>query len=179
MEDQVLEAARRGLPAVVLNPTMCLGPWDAKPRHLCLVPRLLAGEVISSVDHVVNVIDVRDVARVLVAALDGGRFGEPILASGFNISVEDLCREICALGNARPPTVRTPTQVALAVAYWSEYWLAMVGQKASYPSLSMLLLTQFTALPPNPTLAELGVSLRPLAATIGDSITWFRSLGYC
>jgi dihydroflavonol-4-reductase len=179
MERRVLAAARDGLPAIILNPTMCLGPWDARSRKLCLIPRLLAGEVPSSITHVINVIDVRDVALALVAAVEAERYGEPLLVSGHNIAVDALFRRICTLGNAAPPPLRAPTAVALAVAYWSEMWLSMAGQPALYPSLAMLLLAQFTELPPSPALADLGISPRPLGTTLDDAIEWFRSLGYC
>ena len=85
-----MAAVRTGSPAVIVNPTLCIGPWDIKVRDLCFVARLLSGEAPASVAHSINVIDVRDTAAGLVAALERERWGEPILLAGHNISVEAL-----------------------------------------------------------------------------------------
>ena len=55
------------LPAVVLNPTACMGPRDRRPRDLCVVPLLLSGQVPAQVSQALNVIDVIDVRDVALA----------------------------------------------------------------------------------------------------------------
>src|SRR5205085_4511529 len=69
MEAMVLDAARGGLRAVVINPTACLGPWDRRPRAWCVVPLLVTGQVPVMFARTMNVIDVRDVALALRLAL--------------------------------------------------------------------------------------------------------------
>ena len=71
-EDLVMDAANAGLRAVIVNPTMCLGPWDIHDRELCLIPRLLCGEVPGAVRQILNVLDVREVAQGLVGATRSG-----------------------------------------------------------------------------------------------------------
>jgi nucleoside-diphosphate-sugar epimerase len=92
IESRVLAAAQQGLPIVTVNLTACLGPWDMKARDLCFVPRVLRGEIPAAVNHLINVIDVRDVARGLVAALQTERYGDPIMLSGHNISTDNCAR---------------------------------------------------------------------------------------
>jgi dihydroflavonol-4-reductase len=70
IEAQILETARRGVPIVIANPTYCLGPWDMRDRQLCTIPLLLTGEIPAAITQVLNVVDVRDVAAGIVAALD-------------------------------------------------------------------------------------------------------------
>ena len=88
IEDRILDAARWGLRAVVVNPTLCLGPWDMRARRLTLIPLLLCGEVAGSVAHNLNVLDVREVAAGLVAAVELRRYATPMIFSGHNISAQ-------------------------------------------------------------------------------------------
>ena len=73
----MLDASRQGLSVIIANPTYCLGPWDLHDRQLCTIPLLLSGEIPSSITQMLNVIDVRDVAAAICAALDARLFGQP------------------------------------------------------------------------------------------------------
>lgn len=179
MESQVLAAARSGLPAVIVNPTMCLGPWDLRERDLCFVPRLLCGEMPAAVRHMLNVIDVRDVAVGLVAALHVERYGEPILLSGHNISTDTLFSWICEIGGVRPPRFLAPPTLSLFVTYWIELMQTRMGQLATLPSLAVMLACEHEWMTPGAAQHELGVMLRPLSETLLDTIEWYRTLGYC
>ena len=132
IEDRVLERSRRGLRAVVVNPTMCLGPWDLHRRELCLIPQLLCGEIPVVPLHNMNVIDVREVASGLVSALEAKCYGAPMLFSGHNISGELLCRWICEIGGVAPPYCQRRRQLGPTQAYCWETLLSSLGRKTSY-----------------------------------------------
>lgn len=179
IESRVLAAARSGVPAVIVNPTMCLGPWDLRERELCFVPRLLCGEVPAAVRHVLNVIDVRDVAAGLVSALNAERYGEPILLSGHNISTEVLFSWICEIGGVRPPRLFASPTLSLLTTYWVEAMLTLIGQQAPLPSLAVMLACEHDWMTPGAAQRELGITVRPLSETLLDTIEWYRKLGYC
>src|SRR5207245_10629259 len=76
MEDLVLDAARIGLPAVVVNPTAFFGPYDSKPTsgtQILMIARRLMPLYIAGKAHA---IDVRDVAVGLILAAERGRLGQ-------------------------------------------------------------------------------------------------------
>jgi dihydroflavonol-4-reductase len=179
MEEMILEAARGGLPALVVNPTACFGPWDRKPRALCAIPQLVAGEVPATVGHVVNVIDVRDVARMLVRMLERGQTGGPHLLSAHDTTVDALARRTCAIAGVLPPLLSAPTRVAAAMALYVEAAWAFWGRPSPVPALGMLLLLDGQASPASPAGQTLDVTPRPLDETVHDAISWYRSIGYC
>lgn len=179
IESRVLATARSGVPAVIVNPTMCLGPWDLRERELCFVPRLLCGEALAAVRHVLNVVDVRDVAAGLVSALNAERYGEPILLSGHNISADALFTRICEIGGARPPRFLAPANLSLFTTYWMEVMLALIGRRSPLPSLAVMLACEHDWMNPGTAQRELGITLRPLSETLLDTIEWYRKLGYC
>lgn len=179
IEEQLLDARRYGLRAVIVNPTYCIGPWDLRDRRLCPIPLLLCGEVPASTSQMLKVIDVRDVAAALLAALDAERYGEPLLLSAYDISAQQLYSMICELGSAPPPRFSAPSALALTGLYWVESLLGAIGGKTPLPSGGMITATAFDYLDRANALVELGVTPRPLSGTIGDAIRWYRAIGYC
>ena len=179
MEALVLSAACRGLPTIVINPTMCLGPWDLKPRRLCFVPQLLCAEIPIILHHTINIIDVREVALGMMRALQAERYGEPILLSGHNTSIEALYSWICQLGRVPPPRYRVPMSLSVPLAYGTEALLASTRRSMSWYSLGVILLNQHDWLAPSEAQRELGIGIRPLSQTLLESIEWYRALGYC
>jgi dihydroflavonol-4-reductase len=179
IESQMLDASRRGLPVVIANPTYCLGPWDLRDRELCTIPLLLRGEIPSSITQKLNVIDVRDVAAAIGAALDMERYGEPIQMSGHDIPTEELYSLICELGGVPRPRISTATTLALTGAYAMELMLGTVGEKTRLPAGGIMMATLFDYMVSGRQMSELGVTPRPLSETIVDAIKWYRKIGYC
>lgn len=183
IESLVLSAARAGLPVAAVNPTACYGPWDMKPRGLCLVPQLLCGEMPALARHLINVVDVRDVAIALVSAVEEERFGEPVLLCGHSLMLDDLAARICALGGRRMP-VRTPAAMVglgVAVSRWTDALFALGGRSSPWPSLTLSISLLYETFPmaPDPVQRALGASPRPLAGTLRDTVAWYRRIGYC
>ena len=179
IEKEVIAATRTGLRAVIVNPTLCIGPWDLKARDLCFVPRLLNGEAPVSVAHSINVIDVRDTATGLVAALEHERWGEPILLAGHNISVEALYTWLCELGGVRPPRIVAPITLGMIATYLSELALSAVGAPPPLPALAPMLTMLHDSFDPSPLQVELGIVPRALSGTLRDAVAWYRRIGYC
>jgi len=179
IESQLLDASRRGLSVVIANPTYCLGPWDLHDRQLCTIPLLLRREIPSSISQMLNVIDVRDVAAGIVAALDAERYGEPIQMSGHDLYTGDLYSMICELGGVPQPRISTSASFALAGAYAVELMLGTIGEKTPLPAGGMMMATLFDYMVRGRELEKLGVTPRPLSETIIDAIKWYRQIGYC
>lgn len=179
IEAEAIEAARHGARIVLLNPTMCIGPWDLRRRELCMIPRLLRGEVPAVTNQNLNLIDVRDVADSAIAALEAERYGEPIVLTGHNISVDMLFAWICEIGGARPPRTYVPASIAIAGSYWAELALGLLGQETPLPSVFLMLASAFDCPAPYRQQLKLGVRPRPLYESILDAVGWYRQIGYC
>jgi dihydroflavonol-4-reductase len=179
MEELVLEAARSGLPSVIVNPTTCLGPWDTKPREHCLIPLLLSRAVPVTTQQLLNIIDVREVATGLRVALEAERYGEPIPLSGHNLHADALFRRICELGGKPPPRIPGSARLGTLALLGAEATLAWLGKPLPLPAVSGLLVCDSLERPPGRAQRALGVHVRPLDETLRDSIAWYRARGYC
>jgi dihydroflavonol-4-reductase len=179
IESLLLDASSRGLAAVLVNPTYCLGPWDLHDRRVCTIPLLLCGEIPSSINQLLNVIDVRDVAAGLITAVDAERYGEPLPLTGHNISTRDLYNLICALGGVSAPKFATATDLAIVGSFWAEVLFSVFGQQTPIVTGGMMMATAFDQLQFSKVMEELRIRPRPLTETIADAIAWYRAIGYC
>ncbi|MGA9721955.1 MAG: NAD-dependent epimerase/dehydratase family protein, partial [Candidatus Binatus sp.] len=166
MENNILDACRRGLPAVLLDPAYCLGPWDVREPKYCTIPMLLKGEIPSSIDQVLHVVDVRDVAEALLCALDDERYGEPILLSAYRMSTHHLYSYICEIGGVPAPRYSLPTDIVLLGSYGLETALSVAGIETPLSSGAIMISTAFDYLEGGKELEELGITPRPLSETI-------------
>ena len=113
-ERLVLDAADRGLDAVVVNPTAPVGEGDAKPTPTGrMIEGVASGKLRGYVATTgLNVVDVRDVARGHLLAYERGAAGERYLLGGENISLRDLFARIAQLAGRSRPRIRVPYVVA-------------------------------------------------------------------
>jgi dihydroflavonol-4-reductase len=116
-ERLVIDAARDGLEAVVVNPTTPIGPGDSKPTPTGrMIAGVARGRIRAYVATGLNVVDVRDVARGHALALERGQSGERYLLGGANLPLEELFGAIADLAGRPRPRLRIPYALARAVA---------------------------------------------------------------
>jgi dihydroflavonol-4-reductase len=113
----VLAAARDGLDAVVVNPTTPVGEGDRFPTPTGrMIEGVATGRYRGYLDTGVNVVDVRDVARGHVLALEHGRRGERYLLGGADLTLQELFGAVADLAGRPRPRLRVPYAAARALA---------------------------------------------------------------
>jgi len=118
-ERLVLDAARRGLvEAVAVNPTAPVGEGDRKPTPTgAMIAKVASGRYRGFVARTgLNIVDVRDVARGHVLALERGRSGERYLLGAVDLRLEELFATVASLAGRPRPRLRVPYAAARAAA---------------------------------------------------------------
>jgi dihydroflavonol-4-reductase len=117
-ERLVLQAARSGLEAVVVNPTTPVGEGDRRPTPTgAMVSGVARGWIRAFVGGCgLNVVDVRDVARGHVLALEHGRSGERYLLGGANLPLDELFGLIADVAGRPRPRIGVPYPVVRAAS---------------------------------------------------------------
>ena len=172
MEDMVLAAARTGTRAVVVNPAACLGPWEYKPEGSSFTRLVLSQRLPAAMRHVINVIDVRDVAASLHAALVARRHGVQIPLAGHNIAVDELARRISRLAGVPAPTFAMDSRSSAIAAFWMEAAYAMTGRTAPNVWRAVPLIADAWPMHASAEQRALGVRIRPLDETLHDAVRW-------
>jgi dihydroflavonol-4-reductase len=122
-EQAALAAARAGLDVVVVSPTVPIGPGDRSVTPPTAMLMHLQDQPSFYLDCILNLVDVRDVARGIMLAAERGRAGERYILGGETIALQDLVRLLTPERAATKPARRVPAALALAAGAVSE-WIA-------------------------------------------------------
>jgi len=172
VEDAVRE---RGLPAVILNPASIMGPGDhnfATP-HNQLYQRICGGLMLGSFTGGLAVVDVRDLAELVVQALERGRVGEKYLAVGANVSYPDMIRMISRACGRRAYPFKIPAPLIAAAGGLAEL-VSLVTGKRPLLTYAYGRLSGWSAYYANDkSIREFGHSYRPIEQTVADGWAYF------
>lgn len=179
MEDAVLDAATRGLPAVVVNPTAFFGPYDSKPTSgtqiLMIARRLMPGYI----QGPVNVIDVRDVAVGMIRAAEHGRVGERYILGNWNTTQKELNALIAKLAGVMAPALPAPFMLARYGSKLGDWaFRTILRRPAPVPGFFVEMLKHMQQYDCSKAMRELDHPRRPVEHAIRDALTWFRANGY-
>lgn len=173
----VLDAARAGLPAVILNPTAVLGPYDFQrsPMGDCLralargrLPALVApGEQ--------DFVDARDVAAAALAAERRGRSGERYLLSGTRLSLVELARRWAAVTGHPAPRLAVPMSLARAAAPFAAWWARRLQRRPLLTPESLRMLRLGHPVDRAKAEHELEYRPRPIEETLRDTWAWMKT----
>lgn len=175
-EREARAAVRRGVPLVVVNPTVPVGPGDpgrTPPARMLL--DLLNGEIPAYTEGWFDLIDVRDLARGELAAAERGEPGRRYVLGGRRIRMSRLLELLEEVTGLAMPRVRIPYAVALATGYVGEFLADHVTHRRPPATVAGVRLTRA---PPRYDPAEsrrrLDLSLRPLRETLEETVRWLR-----
>ncbi len=170
----VLEATRTGLDAVVAYPSGIVGPHDYRPSHTGqLVLDCLRGRMWAYVNGAYDFVDVRDVAKGLIAAADRGRPGEGYLMAGHSITVEDLLNRLALQSGVPGPRICLPLGLARAAGLFSPLYYRLRRQTPVFTSYSVDVVNSNYCMDQSKAERELGFVSRPLTETLDDTVGWF------
>ncbi|HUJ74621.1 MAG TPA: NAD-dependent epimerase/dehydratase family protein [bacterium] len=174
----VMEAARQGLDAVVVNPTAIVGPHDFKPSRMGSVfLDIYHHRLPTLIDGGYNWVDARDVARGALLAEQKGRRGESYLLSGTWIHICDVSRLISRITGRKTNTVAAPVWVAAAASIFSLAWGRLRGVTPKFTPAAIEALQSHRLISHDKATRELGYAPRPFEETVRDTMDWFRAAG--
>lgn len=179
MEKAVLEAARNGLPAVVVNPTACFGPYDSKPTSgtqiVMIAKRLMPGYIQGDI----NAIDVRDVATGMMKAAERGRVGERYILGSWNTTQRELNMLIARVAGVMAPIAPVPYWVARYGSKFGDWVFRTILKKpAPVPGFFVEVLKHMQQYDCSKAIRELDYPRSPIEPAIRDALNWFRANGY-
>lgn len=120
-EQEAIAAVRVGQEVVILNPTTPVGAMDVKPTPTGrIIVDFLNRKFPAYVDTGLNLVDVEEIARMHLAALERGRFGERYILGGENLTLKQILDKLAAMTGLPAPSMKVPHRVAMAFAFFDE-----------------------------------------------------------
>lgn len=160
---------------VVVHPTGVVGPLDFGPSALgTQVRRWALGGPAVSVSGGVDLVDVRDVARGLVGALDLGRPGAAYLLGGRDVRLPDFAREVVRAAGRSGRVVTVPGRAAYVGAQLAQVIGRVRRSPTTFtPYAVRLLQAPLVTVDWSRARDELGYSVRPWEQTVADTTQWW------
>src|SRR5271170_2196219 len=120
-EEIALEAGRRGMDVVVVNPSTPVGEQDIKPTPTGrIVVDFLKKKFPAYVDTGLNLVDVTECARGHVAAMEKGTSGQRYILGGENLTLKQILDKLAVITGLPSPKIRVPYILALATGVVDE-----------------------------------------------------------
>ncbi len=181
MAEQVaIEAARSGQHVMILNPTTPIGSMDVKPTPTGrIVVDFLNRNFPAYVETGLNLVDVREIARMHLRALEAGRPGERYILGGENLTLKQILDRLGQLTGLPSPKAKVPHAVAMAFAFFDETITGKLRGKeprATVEAVRMGRKMMFA----NSARAEreLGFQVLPVDTALREACRWFLANGY-
>jgi dihydroflavonol-4-reductase len=103
-------APKLGIELVVINPSLLLGPGDRRGSSTTEVRQFLCGELPVVPAGGLSFVDVRDVARTAVTAMERGRNGQRYLLGGPNWTFREFFGRLSRISKVEAPWLRLPSR---------------------------------------------------------------------
>lgn len=168
-----------GLEVVSILPGGMIGPRDAGPTPLGhTVVQYLNGRAFIMVEGSIPIVDVRDVARAHVAAMERGTPGRLYLMVSTTLPVREFYNILSRLTGLPGPRVFLPPSITMPVAYLIEIFAQithMVPPFTRNSARQVILGQQYDC---SRVQQELGITFTPIETSIRDTVMWYVENGW-
>lgn len=172
-------ARKTGLEVVSVLPGGMIGPRDVRPTPLGrVVVEYLHGRAFVSVDGAFPAVDVRDVARAHVAAMQRGTPGRSYLMVGKTLSVREFYNILTCLCGLSGPRVFIPPSMAMSMAYVAETFAQVTRTAPLFTRNQVRQVVQGQRYDCSRAQGELGITFTPIETALRDAVTWYVENGW-
>ncbi|MEX0600026.1 MAG: NAD-dependent epimerase/dehydratase family protein [Rhodothermales bacterium] len=126
-ELEVRRGIAEGLNAVIINPALIFGTGRQGENTRRIVDRVRQERLPAVPTGGTNVVDVRDVVRGALLAMECAEVGERYFLGSENLSWEAIIDELCAAFGVSTPRFRLHAKPAMILAYLSEGFSLVTG----------------------------------------------------
>jgi dihydroflavonol-4-reductase len=178
-EGVVHEFIARGLDAVIVNPSVILGPGDLN---------LISGSIVTEVasGHVppvyppggVNYIDVADVCAGHIAAAERGRPGERYILAAHNLMHKEAMQIVCEVVGVPRPCIKLPRALIRPLAAMIDLAAKIARRPLSLNGDQLRMSGEFIYFDSSKAVRELGLPQTPFRKTVERTYEWYKVHGY-
>lgn len=175
----VLTAARgRGLNASVVHPSGIIGPYDRGGGHMtALIADYCNRRLTAAVNGGYDLVDVRDVARGIIACCERGRSGECYILSNRYFGMRELLEALHELTGRPRIRVYLPLWLVRGAAPLCEAYYRLRRRPPLFTRYSLRVLASNGAFCHNKARTELGYAPTDMRRTLADTVEWLERQG--
>jgi dihydroflavonol-4-reductase len=178
-EQEVLKAAKAGLPVIVAMPTTPVGPWDWKPTPTGkIILDFLNGKMPGYVETGLNFVGVEECAAGHLLISEKGKVGERYLLGGENLTLKAMLDVLSNITGLPAPRLKIPHGLALGVAYANTLFSRLMGREPGIPIEGVKIARHMMFVDASRAQRELGFKAGPVSAALERAVRWYEANGY-
>ena len=178
-EQEVLNAAKEGLPVVIAMPTTPVGPGDWKPTPTGkIILDFLNGKMPGYVETGLNFVGAEECAAGHLLVAERGKVGERYLLGGENMTLKQLLDALAKITGLAAPSLKIPHGLALGVAYVNTAFSRLFGREPQIPVEGVKIARHNMFVDVSRAQRELGFKPGPVAAALERAVRWYVENGY-
>jgi dihydroflavonol-4-reductase len=178
-EQEVLQAAKNGLPAIVVMPTTPVGPWDWKPTPTGkIILDFLNGKMPGYVETGLNFVGVEECANGHLLVAEQGKVGERYLLGAENLTLKGLLDLLAEITGLKAPKWKIPHGMALGVAYVESAFARLLGKEPQIPVEGVKIAQHMMFVDASRAKRELGFQPGPVRSALERAVRWYGANGY-
>ncbi len=171
------ELQQRGAPVVPIYPAAVFGPEDPGPGEPTrgLRDGIRFGWPMTTSG--ISIVDVRDLAEIMAAAVEPGRGPRRFMAGGHFMSWPEFANLCDTLTNRRALRFAVPAPLLRGIGRLLDAAKRVVPINYPLTYEAAVFVTRFAPCDNSATVEQLGVEFRPTAETLTDTIRWLYETG--
>ncbi|MGC2527031.1 MAG: hopanoid-associated sugar epimerase [Candidatus Acidiferrum sp.] len=178
-EQEVLKAAKEGLPAVVAMPTTPVGPGDWKPTPTGkIILDFLNGKMPGYVETGLNFVGAEECAEGHLLVGEHGKVGERYLLGAENLTLKALLDMLSKITGLPAPSLKIPHGLALGVAYMNTAFSRLIGKEPQIPVEGVKIAQHMMFVDCSRAQRELGFKPGSVEAALERAVRWYEANGY-
>jgi dihydroflavonol-4-reductase len=163
-----------GMAVIEILPGWMWGPGDAAPTAAGRMAQdFLAKKIPGIVSGGTCIVDARDVAAAMVAALERGKAGEKYIVGGEFHTIEEVLQSLEKVSGVPAPKMRLPHPLVMTFAFVQEIIGRLTGREVLVTREGVRIMHAAHRVSSAKAQRELGVTFRPLEQTLRDVLGWF------
>ncbi|MEJ5273372.1 MAG: NAD-dependent epimerase/dehydratase family protein [Spirochaetota bacterium] len=172
---KILDLVKSGLHCKIVCPSGIIGPFDYRPSRMGrLILDFMKNKVWYTLDGGYNFVDVRDVAKGCILAMEKGKDGEIYLLSGEYLSFKKLFGYLSEKLNIKKPLIYLPSKLLSFLAYLYEKASKKTGKEPLITFESLQIIASNSIISTKKAESQLGYHARPIDETLNDTVEWFK-----
>lgn len=178
-QEYIIEQVRtNGLPAIVVNPTFMIGPYDSKPSSGALILGLYKRRVPGYTLGGKNYIAVKDAAVAIANALQMGRVGECYILGNENLSYKEAFERISGVIGVKPPRMKLSNRLIKIYGRLNSSLAAFLNYPPTLTKELAYISTEIHYYSAQKAIEELHLPQTPLEIAVQECFEWFKENGY-
>ncbi len=178
-EVESLKFVEQGLPLVIVNPSVVVGPGDIYLSSTAFIQWYCKKKFPGYMDGTMNIVDVEDVAEGHLLAAEKGRVGERYILGNTNLTINELFDMLERLTGISRPKMKIPYTFALISGYLVERILGIGFPNYSTMDVDSVKLSKYKwFVDSSKAENELGYKKSDIEQSIKKTVDWFKENGY-